>query len=481
MTLPDGYELETIANSSMGPDTELEATDLSTRPSGTLLVTTRGGELWEYTPGSEEWTLKTDGLHQTTGVWTDEMGDPDEIYVAQKPRLTRLVDDTDDAEIDLYETIANDWGITGDYHEWVYGPVRDSEGNLYINLSLAAEGTSPCSGIMTIHYPDSYRGWHVKITPDGEFVPWANGFRSPLGIGINDDDEVFYSDQQGDFVPVCHVAHLTEGSFHGHPISLGDDPDWPDYENLCSSDTDLDDYLEARKPPVAWIPYNLVTSGGGVTFDLAGNFGPFEGQAFLGCQENNNLTRVSMEEVGGAYQGAVFPFSDIDDFQCGTVAEAFSGDGSSIYVAETSRGFGDGDPEPYGVERVTYDGETTPFAMHSIEIRSSGFRVNFTKPADAGAAGDAGNYDLSHWTYNYHSSYGSGRVNESSVEVTSASVVDGGSAVELDLPSVGPADVPGTRTPQGRVYEISLDGITAGDGSGMAHSVGWYTVNRVPN
>jgi hypothetical protein len=481
MTLPDGYSVETIANSGTAPDTELEATDLSTRPSGNLLVTTRGGELWEYAPDSEGWTLRSNGLHQTTGVWTDEMDDPENIYVAQKPRLTRLANDSEGPEVDVYETLANDWGLTGDYHEWVYGPVRDSEGNFYVNTSLAAEGGSPCSGVMTIHHPDSYRGWAIKITPDGEFIPWANGFRSPLGIGINADDEVFYSDQQGDFNPVCSIARVEEGGFYGHPISLGDDPDWPDYSDLCGSSSDIDEYNEARKPPVAWIPYNLVTSGAGVTFDMQGNFGPFEGQAFFGCQENNNLTRLSMEEVNGSYQGAVFPFTDIDDFQCGTVAEAFSADGSKIYVAETSRGFGDGDPEPYGVERVNYDGETTPFAMHSIEILSSGFRVNFTRAADTGEAGDAGNYELAHWTYNYHNTYGSGRVNESSVGVSGVSVVDDGMAVEIELPSVGPADVSGTRTPQGRVYEISLDGVAAADGSEMTHSVGWYTVNDVPN
>lgn len=479
MTLPDGYSLVTVANSETAPDTELEATDVSTRSDGTLLVTTRGGELWEYDPASGAWTLKTNGLHQTTGVWTDD--DAEDIYVAQKPRLTRLVDDADGPEIDVYETIANDWGITGDYHEWVYGPVRDTEGNFYVNLSLAAEGGSPCSGVMTIHHEGSYRGWHVKITPDGEFIPRARGFRSPMGIGIDDDDEVFYSDQQGDFVPVCHIAHLTEGSFHGHPLSLGDDPDWPDYANLCGSDDDIAAYLDMRKPPVAWIPYDLVTSAAGVTFDRTGSFGPFEGQAFFGCQENNNLSRLFMEEVDGAYQGAVFPFTDIDDFQCGTVAEAFTDDGSGIYVAETSRGFGDNDPEPYGVERVDYDGETTPFAMHSIEITPDGFRINVTEPVDADAAGDPGNYDLSHWTYNYHSSYGSGRVNETAIEATSASVVDGGSAVELELPSVGPADVPGARTPRGRVYEISLDGITARAGDEMEHPIGWYTVNNVPD
>jgi hypothetical protein len=176
----------------------------------------------------------------------------------------------------------------------------------------------------------------------------------------------------------------------------------------------------------------------------------------------------------------VFPFTDIADLQCGTLREEFSSDGSSLYVGQTYRGWGGPGGEPYGLQRVVYDGQTVPFAMQSIEIMPSGFRVNFTKPADTNAAGNTSNWNLSHWTYNYYSTYGSGRVRESSVSVSNASVVEGGSAVELELPSVEPNDS-GTDEVLGRVYKISPDGISAQDGSGITHNVGWYTVNDVPN
>ena len=480
MTLPAGYSITTLASEDRGPETELEVGGLSVRPDGTVLASTRHGELWAFDPGSGEWSLRTDELHQTLGVWTG--GGPgdaaNDIWVVQKPELTRLVDDTDAPTIDAFETVCDEWGYSGDFFEFAYGPVRDSEGNFHLNLSLGAEGGGPCTSVQIYSAP--WRGWHVRVTPEGEFQPYAKGLRSPLGLGINADDEVFYSDVQGDWVPVCHVSRIVEDAFYGHPHSLGPDPDWPDYENLCEGVESeyAERFREARKPPVAWIPYELAESAAGVTFEEKGAFGPFEGQAFLGDQRNASLVRLAMEAVNGRYQGAVFPFSDPGDFQCGNVVEAFSADGSALYVGQTDRGWGSAGTEAYGVQRVEYDGATTPFAMHSIAVLPSGFRIDFTKAA-AGEAGSPDSYEVSRWTYNYHSTFGSGRVNETDVEVTNASVVDGGSAVELELPEVGPATVSEDLTVRGRVYEISAD-VTADDDSEMAHDTGWYTVHEVP-
>jgi hypothetical protein len=471
MTLPAGYTKETVAI----PDVEFEVGGLSARSAESLIVTTRQGGVWELDPASGEWTHKSGTLHQTLGAWTEE--DSEDIWVVQKPQLTRLVDDTGGPMIDRYETVNDDWGYSGDEHGFAYGPVRDSDGNFYLNKSPGNQGVADIAADMI--YDAKWAGWHIRVTPDGEAEPIASGLRSPLGIGISPDDAVFYSDQQGTWVPVCHISHVEEGNFYGHPVSLGGHPDFPEVNDdyRFVEPVEKADFAPMREPPVVWVPYSFQQSTAGVTFDTGG-FGPFEGQAFFGCQAKANLGRVCMERVNGSYQGAVFPFSADGTFEWGIVREEFSGDGSSLYVGETTRGWGAEDG--WGLERVDYDGQTTPFAMHSIEIMQSGFRVNFTKPADVTEAGDAGNYNLSHWTYNYHREYGSGRENEEGVGVRNATVVADGAAVELELPSVeaGPDDIDFVN---GRVYEISLDGITGRDGDEMTHAVGWYTVNDVPS
>lgn len=473
MTLPPGYSVATPDI----PDVEFEVAGLTARSEDSVIATLRQGHVWEFDPTAGEWTHKSASLHQTLGAWSEDGSD--DVWVVQKPQLTRLVDDTAGPMIDLYETICDEWGYSGDEHGFAYGPVRDSEGNFYLNKSPGNQGLSDIASDMIYDAP--WAGWHVRVTPDGSCEPIASGLRSPLGIGINPADEVFYSDQQGTWVPVCHISHVLEGEFYGHPVSLAGHPDFPgvtdDYKFV--EPVEKADFASMRKPPTVWIPYNFQRAVAGVTFDTGG-FGPFEGQAFFGCQSQANLGRMCMEEVGGSYQGAVFPFSDPGDFEMGIVCEEFSADGSTLYVGETTRGWGPEDG--WGFQHVDYDGDTTPFAMHSMEILPSGFRINFTRPANAEEAGDPGNYAVSHWTYNYHREYGSERVEEASIDSgdVTATVVDDGNAVELELPTVetGPE---GIDTVNGRVYEISLDGITGQEGAGMAHPVGWYTVNEVPN
>jgi len=467
MSAPDGYSIETIDP----PDAPLEVGGLGTREDGTLVASTRPGQVWEYDPGAGEWSLFTDGLHQALGVWIDD--DSGDVFTVQKPELTRLVDEDGDGTADAYHTINDEWGYQGNYHTFAFGPVRDSEGNFYLTLNLGHGAGAPTVGGAIMEYAAPYRGWSIKVTPDGEFVPYASGLRSPAGLGINTDDEVFYTDNQGDWVPVCHLSLIEEDAFYGHPASLYGHPE---FEDRDLNGIPASEYDGMRKRPAVWIPYSLSNSTAGLTFDETGGaFGPFEGQVFMGEQTQSRVLRAAIEEVNGQYQGAVFNFADA--LQCGTIREAFSPDGSSLWLGQTQRGWGSSGSAPYGVQRIDYDGETTPFEMESIGVRTDGFDIAFTKPADAGDAGDPGNYDVSHWTYNYSDSYGSGRVNETSVEVSGVDVSGGGETATIQLPSMEASPEDGSLV--GRVYQIVVD-VDADDGSAMMNSTGWYTVNELP-
>ena len=35
-----------------------------------------------------------------------------------------------------YVTVCDKWGVSGDYHEFAFGPARDKEGNFYITLNV---------------------------------------------------------------------------------------------------------------------------------------------------------------------------------------------------------------------------------------------------------------------------------------------------------------------------------------------------------
>ena len=65
-----------------------------------------------------------------------------------------------------------------------------------------------------------WRGWIVRIGPDGSFEPYAHGFRQANGMGLSPTGELFVTDNQGDWEPVGPVYQVKKGRFHGHPASL---------------------------------------------------------------------------------------------------------------------------------------------------------------------------------------------------------------------------------------------------------------------
>src|SRR5690606_38437706 len=109
--------------------------------------------------------------------------------VAHKPELTRLRDTDGDGVAEDYATVADGWAATDNWHEHSFGLRRDSEGNFVMALGLA-----DTAGPINVLWPrvpldfsrvareqklslGPYQGWVIKITPQGEIIPWASGFR----------------------------------------------------------------------------------------------------------------------------------------------------------------------------------------------------------------------------------------------------------------------------------------------------------------
>ena len=185
------------------------------------------------------------GLYEPFGVVAPA---EDEILVIQRPEITRLRDRDGDGVADEFHTVADDWGITGSYHEFSYGLARDRAGNLYASSGLCSFGRGvdlpwvrgplqtaqylPWSGPGAV--PDGhrsvalYQGWAFRVSPEGRFETFASGFRQPLGVGISPDDELFISDCAGAWVPTSTFTHVERGGFYGHADSLKWHPEFKD-------------------------------------------------------------------------------------------------------------------------------------------------------------------------------------------------------------------------------------------------------------
>ena len=427
----------------------LEVGGLGFFKDGSLLIGTRRGKIWLIRNplaerfGDFELVEWASGLHEITGMLVHD----DVVYVAQRPEITTVSDSDGDGRADRYRTFCDGWGISGNYHEYVFGPARDRQGNFYVNLNLGFGGGH------SSRVP--WRGWCVKIDPQGVLTPFAYGLRSPNGINVSPDGAVFSCDNQGDWVAVCKMDHLQEGRFYGHPAShrwAADGSDSP---------------LPEPTPPAIWFPYGTMSqSASEPLWDLTeGRFGPFAGQCLVGEQVKSLIMRVALEKVGGKYQGACFHFRR--GFECGVNRMSFAPDGS-LFVGMTSRGWGSVGGKPYGLQRLVHTG-AVPFEMLSMKLTETGFDVQLTRPADPESAGAIGSYGLQSYHYHYWKTYGSPEVDRRPVKIEAARLSSDGLTVSLDVPSLK----------TGKVYELRAAGVRSIPGEGLLHPEAYYTLNRL--
>jgi hypothetical protein len=476
------YKVSTIP---LPPDCILEVGGLAFRPDGKLLACTRRGEVWLiHNPTSDsladvKLTKFATGLHEALGLYVQ---DNNTVFAVQRPELTKLVSKSEELAASEYTTVCDKWGVSGDYHEFAFGPARDKEGNFFITLNVGFGGGHQAKA--------AWRGWCVKVSPDGKMEPWAYGLRSPNGINFAPDGELFYADNQGEWVATNKLHHLKKGQFYGHQAGLrwvkqspfADKPDKVEsgmlYDGTVPSQkkwTSLGEYIPwvAPKPvypdvdpPCIWFPYGRMGQSVSepVWDTTGGKFGPFAGQCFVGDQTKSMVMRVALEKVNGVYQGACFPFRS--GLQCGVNRLAFAPDGS-LMVGQTNRGWGSLGGKPFGLQRIAYDGRE-PFEIHHIAMTKDGFDLVFTKPIDPKSVA-AKPVSVSSFTYMYYSNYGCPEIDTRYESVGKPQLSKDGKTLSVAV---------GGRK-KGRIYEMRLDGLTTADGEKVLHPEAYYTVNEL--
>jgi hypothetical protein len=450
------------------PGEVLEAGALEIMPDGRVAVGTRRGEIWmienAYAKDPKEAKFRrfAHGLHEILGLAQKDGW----LYVVHRPDVTRIKDTNGDGKADLFEIVTEGWGLSGDYHEYAFGSRFDHAGNLWIALCLTGSFTSEAK----------FRGWAGKVTPEGKFVPTTSGVRSPGGIGVNADGDVFYTDNQGPWNGACCLKQLVVGGFAGHPESfkwykekearyLGPAPQVPRSGSRIMTEAKR---IPQLIPPAVLFPYGKMgQSASGIDCDRSGGkFGPFERQLFVGDQTHSTVMRVFLEKINGRYQGACFPFRQ--GFGSGCVPVCFGKDGS-LFVGGTNRGWGSRGNKPFAIERLVWT-DKVPFEVHEMRARHDGFELTFTQPIDPSAAGKVESYRMKTFTYIYQESYGSPEVDETRPKVRRAEVGADGKSVRLHIEGLQ----------EGHIHELHLPGIRSIDGRPLLHPEAYYTLNYIP-
>src|SRR6476620_3170927 len=130
----ESYRVETI---EMPKGLSAQTGGIDFLPDGHLVACFMRGEVMTYNLKTKQWKLFAEGLQLPLGILAVSNS---EVLVMQLSNLIRIKDTDGDGHADLYENATSNFGISGNYHEFNYGPVRDKAGNLFFALNCASSG-----------------------------------------------------------------------------------------------------------------------------------------------------------------------------------------------------------------------------------------------------------------------------------------------------------------------------------------------------
>ncbi len=421
----DGYRIETITFPEGVPP---EVGAMGFNPSGELVVALRRSDVMIAEPTDDptrfKWRLFASGLHNACGmvVLSDK-----EIVVSQMPELTRIADTDDDGVADLYETIDASWGMSGNYHETNH-MISDGKGGYYVAVGTASHngpvfynvrGDYSKTGRRGRNFSAaSWKGWVLHVDAGGKMTPFCKGFRMHNGIMLDRDGNLWAGDNQGDWRATTPFYHLKKDCFYGHPSSLVWDPDWD--ENRDPLRLPIEEINEMRTPAAVLLPHDSMNRSASEPIQIPDDtFGPYGGQILLPDNNGEQISRIMVEEVGGEFQGACTHFWNGNGLKLGNNRVVFSPDKTTLYVGQTSRGWG---ALAEGIQRIVRTDEDV-FDVLRMSLTKNGFRLTFTQPVSDPAL-DTANYELRRYRYEDGPEYGGDKLDVTEVPVGKISKID---------------------------------------------------------
>jgi hypothetical protein len=455
-----------IVNIPIPPQVPMRPGGFEILPDGRLAVGTRRGDIYFVkgafeTPPVPEYHLFASGQDEIFSLaWKDGA-----MTAVSWGEVTRISDTDGDGVADRYDTLTNNWGYA-EGHEFAFGSKHDPEGNIWVALGL--------SGSYESH--NLFRGWAVKVTPDGRMIPVCSGLRSPAGVGPNAEGVMLVIESQGPWNGCCTLKQLKEGAFLGHPASYNWYPFVPDMKAPdVKPNSESRMGIERKRikeliPPVVRFPYiKMGRSISGFRLNkTGGKFGPFDNQIFLGDYTLSIILRATTEQINGVWQGACYPFRE--GLATGIMNVEFSPKGQLIAGGFTTnsqwpvRG-----TEPFAIQRIDWNG-IVPFEIKEINIKKDGFLITFTKPVDRRVAASTEVYDITTYDHIYQASYGSPEVDQTTAHVTAAVPSADGFSVYVHLEKIV----------EDHIHDFDLAKMMSQDGLHLVHNKAYYTVSEIP-
>jgi hypothetical protein len=286
-----------------------------------------------------------------------------------------------------------------------------------------------------------------------------------MGLAIDDDGELFASDNQGNYNPFNELNHLRQGARYGFINKLDAKAGYqPPYDD-----------------PAVAIPHPWTRSVNGICFLTTpaevrkalghGVFGPFEGH-LIGCEfDTRRLIRMSLEKVGETYQGAAYPFSieaaaGEPTFE-GPVVAAVSPRGD-LYIGNLRDSGWGGGQNTGSFVRLRPAG-SPPVGIAEVHVLPDGFAIDFTAPVDCGLATQPETYAISSYRRVTTPAYGGPDVDRESESPATVELSADARRATLRL----------KRMRAGFVYEFQLKNL-AGGNQEFFPAEAHYTLREMP-
>lgn len=415
------------------------AVAVNPRDGRVFVASMKTGELFAvHDPADDGKSARFDNYAR--GLFEDALSmlaEPDALYVLHRRNLTKIIDKNGAAT--RFDRVAALPHGVADTYDYGYGLARDKTGAFVFTYAPYSNAHLPGSGSA------------LRLVPGKTPTEVGFGFRNPLGWCAGPDGEIFFTDNQGEWVATNKLCHLAEGRFYGFPNS-----------------SQRQHVTKPAGKAAVWVPYGWAKSINGVAYNHTGaKFGPFGGQLFMAeLMFGGGIIRANVEKVNGEYQGACFPFWG--QGLLGPLTLAFDPKGRLWVGGITEPGWM-AQPDRGALFRIDFTGKV-PFEMKSIHALPKGFRIVFTRPVSPATARDAASYQIEHYRYEHTGAYGSPELDRTRLAIERVELAADGRSVDLvTAPLV-----------KDRVYMIQARGVHSVQREGLVHPLGAYTMNELP-
>jgi glucose/arabinose dehydrogenase/plastocyanin len=455
---------------------------------GRAVVASMSGDVWLVSGITDNlsalrWQRFATGLNQPMGLVVVN----DTVYVNGRDQITRLHDLNGDGYADRYENFNNAVMTGTNFHAFNLNLEVDPQGRFLWGKSTSWPTGNP-GDLSDAAELTPHDGVLFRLSPDGQQLEIvARGLRNPNGLSIGPDGAIYYSDNEGNWVPTSKVTRIVEGGFHGFVPSAH-------AATLTGGWAPAGDWVK----PMVWTPHagpgsdNSPSQARVITSPTWPR--ELQGHLLLTSYGRGTLSLLLKEEVDGQPQAAhiTLPLQ----FRSGLQQLRFHRDGHLYLVGMTNWQSTTHGGDRGSFHRVRYTGAPLRVPI-AVETRAGGLELRFAEALNRVAASNPASYKLTKWTYGWSSTYGSrqfysvdkpGEAGPDKVVVQAARVSEDGRSVFLEIPTLKPGLVP--RVPLtaglpnqieaslGMIVQIDYD-LRAADGTELKQIVS-KTIHRIP-